>query len=67
MPLGIKRLSYRNYDEELKFNNYPRCNGCKDLNEEDEMMCCENQKKNSKGPDYIFENEKRNSNFTIKN
>lgn len=67
LPLGIKRLSYRNYDEELKFNNYPRCNGCKDLNEEDEMMCCENQKKNSKGPDYIFENEKRNSNFTIKN
>lgn len=65
LPIGLKRLSYRDYDKELRPNNYPRCNGCYDLNEEDEMMCCENQKNNSEGPDYIFENEKRDSNFPI--
>tara|TARA_B110000261_G_scaffold98262_1_gene111003 strand:- start:268 stop:2319 length:2052 start_codon:yes stop_codon:yes gene_type:complete len=61
-PIGLKRLSQRKYDNQLRNNNYPRCNGCQDLNEEDEIKCCENQKNNSEysGADYIFENEKRN-------
>jgi hypothetical protein len=68
-PIGLKRLTHRKYDKELKENNYPRCYGCKNMNENDEMLCCENQKKSTKykGADYIFENEKRDSDFTIKN
>jgi hypothetical protein len=54
LPVGVKRVSFREYDREIRDNNYPRCYGCK----EDDPGCCEKQKKNGGGPDYAFADDR---------
>ena len=56
LPVGVKRLSYREYDKRFTENNFPRCHGC-DIN--NGIDCCEKQKKNKKmkGSNYVFEND----------
>lgn len=60
LPIGLKRKSYREYDREIREDNFPKCHGC-GIN--DGIDCCEKQGNNSKfnGPDYAFEgdNEER--------
>lgn len=55
-PTGLKRKSYRNYDETITESNYPRCHGCDITNDKD---CCEKQKNDPKykSPDYKFNND----------
>ena len=55
-PVGVKRLSYREYDKKFTEANFPRCNGC-DIN--DGIDCCEKQEKDKKmnGPNYVFKND----------
>lgn len=63
LPVGVKRLSYREYDKNYTDNNYPRCYGCED---NDNINCCEKQGDNEKGPDYKYEGDqedRRLSNF----
>ena len=60
LPIGYKRKSYREYDKNIKEDNYPRCYDAKnvcDIN--DEKKCCDKQRNSSKynGPDYAFEND----------
>ena len=55
-PVGLKRKSYRKYDETITDSNYPRCHGC-DINNDKE--CCDKQLNNPKykTPDYKFKND----------
>lgn len=55
-PVGLKRKSYRKYDETITDSNYPRCHGC-DIN--DDKDCCDSQLNNPKykTPDYKFKND----------
>lgn len=54
LPVGLKRISFREYDKEIRDNNYPRCYGCKD----DDPLCCEKQKSADAGPDYAFADDR---------
>lgn len=56
LPVGVKRLSYREYEKKFTEANFPRCNGC-DIN--DGIDCCEKQEKDKKmnGPNYVFKND----------
>lgn len=45
-PLGIKRMSWRQYDKNIRDNNYFRCEECDDS----DIMCCTKHPK----PHYIF-------------
>jgi|TARA_B110000259_G_C14010673_1_gene399498 hypothetical protein len=56
LPIGVKRLSYRNYDKNITEGNYPHCHGC---NINDGIDCCEKQEKNKKmnGANYAFKND----------
>ena len=52
LPIGMKALSYRKYDNEFK----PMCYNCKDTTD---PFCCEDQKDKNKynylrSPDYVF-------------
>ena len=60
-PIGIKRKSYREYDDKYTENNHPKCLGC-GIN--DSKDCCDKQQKSSKtkgskykSADYIFKND----------
>lgn len=56
LPVGIKRLSYREYDKNFTEANYPRCHGC---GVNDGIDCCkkQEQKNKKKGPNYVFMND----------
>jgi hypothetical protein len=47
LPIGVRRISYRKYDDQNRFAPY--CYGCDPY----DTKCCENQE----NPDYAFEND----------